>query len=188
MSKRSDQSPSCEPAEHPDSRRRHAYRIILVLSILVITVSTDQITKIIARAELPGRGTIEVAGTFLVITYAENLGAFLGLGSNWPPALRALVFGVVSGIVVVLAVVYLIAHRGLRLVETIAFSLIAGGGVGNMIDRITRGGAVSDFLNIGIGRLRTGVFNLADLYLMIGIFLFIVASFTTAAHHEEPSR
>ena len=42
-----------------------------------------------------------------------------------------------------------------------------------MIDRVTRCGAVSDFLNLGIGSVRTGVFNLADLYLMIGVALFL---------------
>jgi signal peptidase II len=52
-------------------------------------------------------------------------------------------------------------------------ALLIGGGVSNLVDRISRG-AVVDFLNLGIGSLRTGIFNVADMAIMSGIALLIV--------------
>jgi signal peptidase II len=71
-------------------------------------------------------------------------------------------------------IIYLLTAPGLLRTEIVAGSLIVAGGLGNLIDRITRGGRVSDFLNLGIGPVRTGVFNLADLVLMIGAGLWLL--------------
>jgi signal peptidase II len=59
--------------------------------------------------------------------------------------------------------------------------LIASGGVGNWIDRLTNDGRVTDFLNLGIGSLRTGIFNVADMVLMAGVALFLLGSRRPAA-------
>jgi signal peptidase II len=59
---------------------------------------------------------------------------------------------------------------------TVALSLIAGGGLSNLIDRIAYGGYVIDFLNIGLGGLRTGIFNIADVAIMVGAISLIVRS------------
>jgi signal peptidase II len=59
----------------------------------------------------------------------------------------------------------------LELVPTIALSLLAGGGIGNLIDRIANDGAVTDFVRIGIGPLRTGIFNLADVAIVVGVLV-----------------
>jgi signal peptidase II len=55
-----------------------------------------------------------------------------------------------------------------------ALSLILCGGIGNLIDRIVRDGRVVDFMNMGIGTLRTGVFNVADLGIVGGLLLLVV--------------
>lgn len=60
-------------------------------------------------------------------------------------------------------------------IETIALSLAVGGGIGNLIDRIAFG-SVTDFLNFGIGQVRTGIFNVADMAIMAGLFLFLYAA------------
>jgi signal peptidase II len=60
----------------------------------------------------------------------------------------------------------------------IACSLICGGGIGNLIDRVARSGYVVDFLNCGIGRLRTGIFNAADFAITLGVVMLVIASFT----------
>lgn len=64
--------------------------------------------------------------------------------------------------------------RGLSRRQVIALSLIASGGIGNWIDRLTNDGRVTDFLNVGIGNLRTGVFNVADMVLMAGVALYLL--------------
>ncbi len=58
--------------------------------------------------------------------------------------------------------------------QIIALSLICGGGIGNLVDRVRYDGYVTDFLNLGIGPLRTGIFNVADVALMAGIALFML--------------
>jgi signal peptidase II len=57
----------------------------------------------------------------------------------------------------------------------LGFSFIAGGGFGNLIDRLFRDGRVSDFIIMGIGSVRTGVFNLADVSVLIGCLLLLVS-------------
>jgi len=55
------------------------------------------------------------------------------------------------------------------------FTLIIAGGLGNIIDRIAYDRHVTDFMNMGISDLRTGIFNVADMYITAGVIgLFIV--------------
>jgi signal peptidase II len=162
-------------------------RILLIISILAFTVGCDQITKVIARNSIEMSERIEVVGSLLIFTRVENNGAFLGMGSNWPAAVRSAVFGVFSGCVVIAALIYLFRDKTMKMSQTIAFSLIAGGGIGNMIDRIAYGGRVTDFANIGIGKIRTGVFNMADLFLMIGLFLFLVTGLKNTRNDRDKS-
>jgi signal peptidase II len=61
-------------------------------------------------------------------------------------------------------------------VTAVALSLICGGGCGNLIDRIAHGGYVIDFLNVGVGGLRTGIFNIADMAIMAGALLMVLPS------------
>ena len=56
--------------------------------------------------------------------------------------------------------------------QILALSLICSGGVGNLLDRVRYDGHVTDFLNIGIGPVRTGIFNVADVALMAGFALY----------------
>jgi signal peptidase II len=60
--------------------------------------------------------------------------------------------------------------------KIVSLSLIAGGGFSNLIDRIANGGYVVDFLNIGLGGIRTGIFNIADMAIMMGGILLIAIS------------
>ena len=60
----------------------------------------------------------------------------------------------------------------------VALSCIFSGGASNLYDRALNNGAVVDFLNIGIGPLRTGIFNIADMAILFGAGLFLIASWT----------
>ena len=152
-------------------------RIVVLIAIVILSVAGDQLTKYIARETLKGQGTIQVLGDILVLHYTENQGAFLGLGSKWPDGLRTAVFGFLS-LTVVLGIGF-VALRGknMLLPDTVAMAFVIGGGIGNLVDRLFRGGLVSDFMNIGIGRVRTGVFNVADLFLVAGVIMFVVLHF-----------
>ena len=71
----------------------------------------------------------------------------------------------------VLAVVLVVQPMSLDTV--VAWSLVLSGGLGNLVDRIINDGRVIDFMNIGIGSLRTGIFNVADVCITVGVVVLI---------------
>ena len=62
----------------------------------------------------------------------------------------------------------LVAKWNMPLANFVALVLVLAGGIGNVIDRVLHNGLVTDFLNLGIGPVRTGIFNVADMVLVIG--------------------
>ena len=75
-------------------------------------------------------------------------------------------------------VIAMVSSRSLAWTLLLGLSFIAGGGFGNLADRLFRGGRVSDFLNLGIGTLRTGIFNCADMAILAGCVLLLVSPST----------
>lgn len=151
-------------------------RLIVVATLLVGCVGCDQVSKGMARATL----TLEASHSFLDdtfrIVHVENAGAFLGIGANLPEPVRVAVFQGAS-FLLVLALLWLAAfRRDIRLPQVVGFTLLAASGVGNLIDRFLNDGRVTDFLNLGIGSLRTGIFNFADVFGMLGFVLLLLAS------------
>ncbi len=65
-------------------------------------------------------------------------------------------------------IAFLIKTWNSPLLVFVSLTLILAGGVGNLIDRVTNDGLVTDFLNIGVGAFRTGIFNVADVAVMTG--------------------
>ncbi len=149
-------------------------RLTVLAAIVAACVGCDQTTKTAARSYLAGRGVLSYLGDTFRLQLAENPGAFLSLGASLPPSTRALVF--TSGTAVVLAGVLLYAVLGARIraLQLAALALVVAGGVGNLIDRVRFDGYVTDFMNVGLGGLRTGIFNVADMALMAGVALLLV--------------
>lgn len=168
--------------------KRKANKYILFSVIIVLGVALDQITKVMATANLvtPTGFPIEKVymGGFFKLTYALNEGAFLSLGSSMNPTLRLILLTVIPGIVLIGLMVYLLRSDKLSLYENIAFGLIAAGGIGNILDRILEGKVV-DFMVMELFGWHTGVFNVADLYIVIGILLFILAYFLKARQEKK---
>jgi signal peptidase II len=144
-------------------------RLSLVLVIIVCCVGCDRATKHIARQTLASAPPISLLGDSVRFEYVENSGAFLGLGSNLPGIARVILFIIFSGAGLLVALGYIFRVDGLELMPTIGLSLLAGGGLGNLADRIANNGAVTDFVRLGIGPLRTGIFNMADLAIVAGV-------------------
>jgi signal peptidase II len=150
--------------------------IIIVVITLLSCVGCDQLTKVVVRENLSQHKNMSFAGGTLRIQYAENKGAFLGMGASLPEKLRTFLFLSVIGITVLGILTYLLLNPTLSHRTTIALSLIAGGGLGNMSDRVVYNGNVVDFLNIGLGSLRTGIFNIADVAIMAGAAFLLIGS------------
>ena len=151
-----------------------------ILTILVVTLSCvgcDQGTKVLASEYLPKGQMTSYLNDILRIGYTENIGAFLGLGNTLSDSARFWIFVVLVGAFLFGLLAYLIQNSKQNLSSLIALSLIFSGGLSNFYDRVVNNGAVVDFLNIGIGSLRTGIFNVADIAIMLGVFmLFFVSS------------
>jgi signal peptidase II len=148
-------------------------RLVLVASILIACVGCDQTTKSLAREHLQGRGIASFFDDTLRLQYAENPGAFLSLGESLPHHLRTAVFIGGTGAVLAAALMYALFSSTCGPIRIVALSLICGGGFGNLLDRVRYDGVVTDFINLGIGAIRTGIFNVADVALMVGITLLV---------------
>lgn len=143
--------------------------------VVALVVVLDQLTKIAARVHLAPRPPVSLLGGTVLFAHSENVGAFLGLGARLPASIRFLAFGVLSVVLLVGVSVYTLTTHGLTRRDIAATALLVGGGVGNLIDRALRGGRVTDFVTIGFGRLRTGVFNVADVAIVAGVAWFLVS-------------
>jgi len=150
-------------------------KIIFILLILLISIVSDQATKKIAFENLAGIEKISFLNDTFVLRYAENTGGFLGLGSSVPENIRFWIFSVSVSIFLLIMLLYIIFSKAFTFYQTMALAAILGGGIGNLIDRFQYNGRVVDFMNLGIGPVRTGIFNVADLFITFGaIILFIL--------------
>jgi signal peptidase II len=155
-------------------------RAAALLAIAGSVLALDQWTKRLATLHLEGRPPVEVFGDYVRLTYALNSGvAFsLGAGSRFPFWL----FSVAAALVIL----WLFARGKVpRLAQQVALALILGGALGNLVDRITTG-LVVDFVEVGIGRYRWPVFNVADSAVSVGVVLFILLGSGHTAAAGDP--
>lgn len=146
------------------------------LSLIILSlIALDQATKWAAIAYLKGQPPRSYLWDIFRFQYAENPGAFLSLGSSLSEETRFWILTVAVGGFLLATLVYLFRSRNLHRSAAFAFALLASGGVSNLIDRLFRpGGRVIDFMNMGIYQLRTGIFNIADFAILMGVFLLAI--------------
>jgi signal peptidase II len=147
----------------------------MILVVCLIIVGVDQGTKWYASEYLPKFEMTSYWSDLLRIGYAENTGAFLGLGSGMSDSARFLIFVCAVGVILSALLIYILRTKTQTAYGLISLTLIFSGGISNFYDRASNNGAVIDFLNVGIGSLRTGIFNVADMAIMLGVFLLLFA-------------
>ena len=148
-------------------------RISIIMPLLIIYVSLDQFTKYLAKKMLVPGAVIRFLGDTVRLQYAENKGIYLSLGSNLSDETRFWLFTVAVSVLLAFMFLFLIFSKKMSSLPTIALTLVLSGGISNLIDRIFHQGVVIDMLNFGIGNLRTGILNLADLAVTFGGGLMI---------------
>lgn len=153
---------------------RHLTRLGVLAIVLLGCVGCDQASKQLVRNHINLGASQSFLGDTLRLTHAENPGAFLGAGASLPPAARAAILQGVVGLVVLALLGAAVFMRRLDTWRAVALTLLAASGLGNLIDRLAHGGLVTDFLNMGIGPVRTGIFNVADMVGMVGIAVFLL--------------
>jgi len=150
-------------------------RFVLITAITLACVGCDQATKHIARSTLAPTTPISILAGWVHFELAENHGGFLSLGSNLPAPARRFVFSL--GVPLLLAALAFggVWFRHLRKAQVIGLALLLGGGLGNLIDRLVRDGAVTDFVRLSVGPVSTGIFNVSDIVIAIGVIAFAFA-------------
>ncbi|REK12477.1 MAG: signal peptidase II [Planctomycetota bacterium] len=162
-------------------------RYSAILVILATCVGCDQVTKHIARQQLDGRPPRSYFSDVVRLVYAENPGAFLGLGGGLPPGARWALLVVVNAVVAGGIAAVLLWHSKMPWLRAAACALLLSGAVGNLIDRVRFDGLVIDFMNLGIGPLRTGIFNVADVAITTGAVLLILPQLAPGRSQPEPA-
>lgn len=152
-------------------------RSLLILFLVSLCVGCDQITKDAAQQYLAFEPPQSWFHDTVRLEYAENTGAFLSLGDDLSKEFRIVLFQVLPAIWLVVLALYLLFTEAPSRLFTVAWCLVLSGGVGNIVDRVLHDGRVVDFMNLGIGSLRTGIFNVADVCITIGVSLLIVHAF-----------
>ena len=160
-------------------------RLLLAIVIVVSTIGCDRVTKHIAVERLAGAPDRSLLADTIRLEYAENSGAFLGLGASLPAPAKIAIFVVGNGVVLLFLAVEFVRRRwtGAAFAGTVLF---IAGGASNLIDRIAHGRVV-DFLNVGVGPLRTGIFNVADVAVMLGVALVVIAGIGRAPEPPAPA-
>jgi signal peptidase II len=149
-------------------------RFGLIAIVLLGCVGCDQASKQLVRGHFDLGASQSFLGDTLRLTHAQNPGAFLGAGASLPPLARAAVFQGAVGLIVLALLCGAAFMRKLDVWQVVALTLLAASGLGNLIDRLAHNGLVTDFLNMGIGPLRTGIFNVADMAGMAGIAILLL--------------
>ena len=152
-------------------------RNLLITTIVFLSIALDQISKIWVRNNFESYIENSIIGDIFTLIKVENTGAFLGMGSELSETLRILLLIVLPIIVLISITIYTYIDKTLDKISIIGFSLIIGGGIGNIFDRIVYG-SVTDFLYLDFGGMfKTGIFNIADLSVTTGMILILIYSF-----------
>jgi signal peptidase II len=157
---------------------------IIPLAWLLAVVVLDQATKALIMAKFSMFELQPVIPGLFNLTYLTNTGAAFGMLAGAPTIWRQVFF---VGVAVVAIGVLVFSYRQFRNQGRIfahAIGLIAGGAVGNLIDRL-RFGAVVDFLDFYIGTRHWPAFNVADAAITIGVGLFILGSVMSPGEDSE---
>ncbi len=150
---------------------------ITIFSIAcIVLVWGDRFTKQLAREHLMYSQPKSYFNNIFRFEYVENTGAALSFGDDLPQAVSFWLLSIVPLLVIVTLFGYVISQlNNFSRLKLFSFTLIIAGGLGNIIDRIMYDRHVTDFMNMGIGDLRTGIFNVADVYITAGVIgLFVV--------------
>lgn len=164
-----------------------SYRLLLAMVILTSCIGCDQATKQLANQSLKNSPPQSFLAGTIRLEYAENPGGFLSLGGNLPEHIRPNLF-VGCNVCLMLAMCgFLVLRRDISLALFVAVLCILAGGIGNLIDRVVNNGLVTDFINVGVGPLRTGIFNIADIAVTFGGIAAVMLTQGQASTEQSPA-
>lgn len=164
--------------------------MLLVCALIILgVVALDQITKWIVMLNMELGQSVPLWEDVFHFTYIRNPGASFGSFSE-----NRWVFMVISTVMIVGMIFYLVKYRPTQKLMYIPISMIIGGGIGNMIDRLFYGesfgnGTVVDFLDFcAFPNLWQWIFNVADSFVVVGAGMLFVYLFIDIVKEEKSKR
>lgn len=157
-------------------------QLIFFSLLFLFLVILDQVVKLAVASHFPLYSSTSIIGDILRLTYVKNPGAAFSLSFGNQHVML---------IVTILVIVFLafLIYRGTirprNLSGKIALVMIFSGAIGNLVDRI-RMGEVTDFIDMGIGVHRWPVYNLADIFVTIGMIILFISYASIKETPEEP--
>ena len=143
-------------------------KAVLVLILLISNVGCDQISKRIVRERIGEQQEFRFLNDHLTLMKIENSGAFLSLGESLPLPIKLILLVILPSLLLAWATIFVLTRQNLSTKTFVGIAFIIGGGIGNLYDRVVHG-SVTDFLHIDFGFFQTGIFNMADVSIMVGI-------------------
>lgn len=161
-----------------------ASRYKLFTLVAVLSIVADQVTKEIARQKLVLHKTVQFLGSFWDWRLSENPGSAFGMFGNHPEMAR--IFLSLVGVAACVAIVLILRKaKDDQKWLTSALGLVAGGAIGNVIDRILFG-KVTDFVVWHYKRHEWPAFNIADAALVAGVVIMFLDVGRDQRRHKEP--
>ena len=136
---------------------------ILPISLLFVVI--DQVVKIIVINKMALQQSITIINNFFNITYVRNTGAAWSILSG-----NVLLLIMISVLALITIYYYLIKDKDLNKIDIVSYSMLIGGIIGNLIDRIVHG-YVIDYLDFKIFNYNFPIFNIADTLIVISIII-----------------
>jgi signal peptidase II len=149
-------------------------RPVIIVLILVFNIGCDQISKSLVRSSLHADQQIRLFDNRIMLTRVENAGAFLSLGDSLSHEIRFLLLVLIPVIVLSMATVFLFLKDEMSRSLFVGMGFVVGGGIGNIYDRLAYG-SVTDFLHLDFYLFKTGIFNMADVSIMTGVFIVLIS-------------
>lgn len=168
-------------------KQKRMMRLIFLAFVLVLNIGCDQISKNIVRNNISEYEHISVIKDRFTLTKVENSGAFLSLGDNMPYIFRLIILSGLPIVFLGYGLYFLFTKQNLPKTFQIALCFLIGGGIGNLYDRIVHG-SVTDFMHIDFKIFQTGVFNFADISIMIGVGILLFQSIKSKIVSQESTQ
>jgi signal peptidase II len=163
---------------------KYELRDLIPAGVAVVVVIVDQLTKLWIMTSFALHEQLTIIPGFFNLVYVTNTGAAFGFLAGSKNLLRQAFFVAVA-ILALVVIVFAYTHlKRQGKIFVYALGLIAGGAVGNLIDRL-RFGSVVDFLDFYIGSYHWPAFNAADSAITIGVGMFLLG---TLLQHLEQTR
>lgn len=142
--------------------------MVTTIIISIILLCIDQISKLLVVNLLTKTNSITIIKNFFYLTYINNDGAAFSILVG-----KRIFLILIAVLVIVMLIRYIKKNNIQNKLELVSISLIIGGSLGNLMDRLVRG-YVIDFLDFKLFNYNFPIFNLADTFIVIGVFLLLL--------------